>query len=305
MIDRRNFLLGMAATGLLSLPPTAFAAVTPGRRQQRLSVSSPTFRELFRQTNPQVSAPFGLEDFPGFVRDRLGLSQVEMWSLHFDELSPDYCRRLRAAAANAGSRIVNIQLDSRKIDLAHTDPAERIRGVAAVKEWMDRAALCGATRLRSNVNMTSTGQPHEMELAIESFRELARHGQNIGVKILAENHVGLTSSIENTIALVRGVNDPWCRAIADWGNSPAQNDADRVADIARLMPYVELVSAKGKEFDAAGKHLSYDQAALVKSAEAGGFQGIYSVELWGTPPTDNLVAVQGVIRTILDNLRKA
>lgn len=302
-MDRRNFLLSLAASGLLAPLSSALAATTKSPRLQRLSVSSPTFRELFRKTNPDVTDPITLEDFPALVRDRLGLSQVEMWTVHFDDRTPEYCRRLRAAAERAGSSIVNIQYDDRQLNLADPDKAARAASVASVKQWMDRAALCGAPRLRTNVNLESTGQPDELELATESFSELARYGRSIGVKILAENHMGFTSSIDNTIALVRAVNDPWCRAIADWGNSPAKDDAGRVADIARLMPYVELVSAKGQAFDDAGRHLSYDQAALVKSAESGGFEGIYSVELWGAPPADTVVAVHSVLRTIVENLK--
>lgn len=303
MINRRNFISAVGAAGLTIAASSALAAPVRSRRFRRLSVSSPSFRHLFVQTNPKATAPITLEDFPRFVRDELGLPNVEIWSMHFDDLSPEYCRRLRAAVRKAGSNIVNVQLDDPAIDLAHPDLAERARSVATVKQWMDRAAICGSPNLRTNVNLVSKSRPGELEAAAESFRDLARYGRNIGVRVLAENHVGFTASVDNTIALVRSVNDPWCRAIADWGNSPAPNDSGRVADIARLMPYTALVSAKGIRFDQVGVHQSYDQAALVKSAEQSGFRGIYSVELYGPPPADSVAAARNVIRTIADNLK--
>jgi hypothetical protein len=105
--------------------------------------------------------------------------------------------------------------------------------------------------------------------------------------------------------VVASADHRWCRAIADWGNSPAKDNAQRVADMTRLMPYVDLVSAKGVEFDATNRHISYDPAQLVRAAEAGGYRGLYSVELYGPKaPADSVAAARHMIETVMTNLRR-
>ena len=52
------------------------------------------------------------------------------------------------------------------------------------------------------------------------------------------------------------------------------------------------------------KYAVYDIGRLVRNAEAGGFRGVYSVELWATPaPKDTDRAVRSFIKTITDNMR--
>jgi sugar phosphate isomerase/epimerase len=208
------------------------------------------------------------------------------------------------AAHAARVRIVNIQLDDPSIDLADPNDVARAGSIGRVKQWMDRAALCGSPSLRTNVNINPPTQPIELDRVIASFAELARYGRRIGVVILVENHLGYTASIDRTIAVVSGVDDPWCRAIADWGNSPAADDAERIRDIGRLMPFTYLVSAKSVEFDTVGNHVTFDQAKLVQAAEASGYRGTYSIELYGPkPPPDPVAAARHVASTIAANLR--
>ena len=304
-VDRRSILVGGA--GLLTVAGCASAGGAPIKDPlARLGVSSPSFRHLFRRSNPRAVDPIDLVGFPAFVKAQLGLANVEIWSLHFDAQTPEYCEGLRRAAETAGSRIINVQLDDPSLDLSAADDAARQRAIAGVKAWMDRARLCGSPSLRTNVNILPPKTPVSLATVIASCRTLADYGQAIGVKLLIENHVGYTATIDNTIAVVAGADHRWCRAIADWGNSPATDDAQRVADMTRLMPYVDLVSAKGVAFDPANRHIAYDVAKLVQAAEAGGYRGLYSIELYGpTAPQDSVAAARQMIDTVSANLRGA
>jgi sugar phosphate isomerase/epimerase len=117
--------------------------------------------------------------------------------------------------------------------------------------------------------------------------------------ILVENHYG-SAVIADAAAVVRAVDHPNCRALADWGNSAATSTAQRIADLSLLFPKLELVSAKGLHFDADYRHVDYDIGAIVRATEAAGFRGIYSIELWAdqNPPDDPVRAAHTMLDTI-------
>ena len=171
---------------------------------------------------------------------------MEIWSSQFADTSIDYCRTIKAAAAAVQSRIINIQVDGSE-NLSDPDVAKRTASIATIKQWMDRAAAVGAPTLRAN---TGGGSPEAWDLnrTADSFRQLAEYGKKIGVKILIENHIGYSADIDKVVAIVKAVNDPNCRVISDWGNTPSSSPEARVAGLSKLFPYLELVSAKELEY---------------------------------------------------------
>lgn len=310
-MDRRAFVLGapvaVLATQATAQNQSSIASSLTNSQRARLAVTTVSLRHnlLPPLGSPSKVGPMmDLASAPRVIRDRLGLNQVEVWSLQFQDKSLDYCRRLRTAAEAAGSRFINVQLDD-NYDLSAGDSARREQSVALVKTWMDRAAALGAPSLRANIDAGKADSPLQVEPATESFRKLAEYGRKIGVKILIENHIGASAKADNCLALLKAVNDPFCRAIVDWGNSAATTEAGRIADLSKLFPYLQLVSAKGLHFDAAGKHLEYAFEPIVRATEAAGYRGIYSIELFAEPdgPEDAFQACETMIRAIAPALR--
>lgn len=287
-MNRRTFLASLAAA---ALPASGSAAAGPDRAFARLACTSVSFRHRFAATRPKGQAArepdLSLLDIPALFSERLGLRQVEVWSRHFPEPTLAFAEKLRRVAERAGSRIINLQQDEPPFELSHPDADRRTTGVASIRHWMDLAAACGSPSLRANVGGRPT-DPFDLSAAADSFRRLAEHGAKIGVKILVENHGGHSVKAENVAALVAAVGSPWCRSLPDFGNLPAGTSMpDRIAFLQKILPFAALISAKGMEFDADYRHTSYDVSACVRAAEAAGFTGIYSIELWApsyTPP---------------------
>lgn len=310
-MDRRAFVLGapvaVLATQATAQNQSSIASSLTNSQRARLAVTTVSLRHNLQPplgSPSKVGPMMDLASAPRVIRDRLGLNQVEVWSLQFQDKSLDYCRRLRSVAEAAGSRFINVQLDD-NYDLSAGDSARREQSVALVKTWMDRAAALGAPSLRANIDAGKADSPLQVEPATESFRKLAEYGRKIGVKILIENHIGASAKADNCLALLKAVNDPFCRAIVDWGNSAATTEAGRIADLSKLFPYLQLVSAKGLHFDAAGKHLEYAFEPIVRATEAAGYRGIYSIELFAEPdgPEDAFQACETMIRAIAPALR--
>lgn len=314
-MKRRTFLRGVG--GAIALPMIAGPGkpdagekpAHPREKMKRVGATTVCFRSRFPQTrgsNADYSGPdMKLEEVPAFFAEKLGVHNVELWSRHFSDDSLKFCRKLKKLAAKEeDSRIINIQLDADD-NLSARDRARRRESVDFVKKWMDRAAACGAGSLRAN---TGGGrQPFDLSITADSFRQLAEHGKEIGVKILVENHTGYARDPENVVAIVEAVDSPWCRTLPDFGNMPQDLSREkRHAFLKKLMPHAHLISAKGMHFDEEGNHTTYGLGACVRLAESCGFEGIYSAEQWSREPiaVSDLRAARRIIEIIVKNMRE-
>jgi sugar phosphate isomerase/epimerase len=317
-MNRRTFIrFGTHAAAVLPIwaaaPAVASAARVPAAAQpvpaavrRRIGITTVCFRERFTQTRGKAAGPLApdqeltLLTAPKFVAETLGLHNVEIWSAQFADLSLDYCRQVRAAAEAVKSRIINIQVDGQE-NLSDPDAAKRAASVDTIKKWMDRAAAVGAPTCRAN---TGGGPPQDWDVnrTADSFRQLAQYGRTIGVKILVENHVGYSADIDKVVAVVKAVDNPYCRALSDWGNTPSGSPEARVAGLSKLFPYLELVSAKELDFDEQNRHVNYDVVPLIRATEASGYKGLYSIEFYGKPPKDVVAAARDMIAALGANI---
>ena len=317
-MNRRLFLrLGgraLAATPLLTMPSmpvrgsTASAAQSiPASVLRRIGITTVCFRDRFPSTRDKKAEPLPagqeltLLTAPKFIADALGLHNVEIWSAQFAETSIDYCQKIKAAAAAVGSRIINIQVDGPE-NLSDPDNSKRAASISSIKQWMDRAAAVGAPTLRANTGGGSA-EAWDLNRTADSFRQLAEYGKKIGVKILIENHTGYSADIDKVVAIAKTVNDPNCRVISDWGNTPSGSPEARVAGLSKLFPFLELVSAKELDFDEQNRHINYDVVPLIKATEASGYRGLYSIEFYGRPPKDTVAAAKDMMQALAANIK--
>jgi sugar phosphate isomerase/epimerase len=295
-------LSGRGAARQTSAPPGV--QPIPDAVLRRIGITTVCFRDRFTQTRGKNATPLApdqeltLLTAPKFIAESLGLHNVEIWSAQFADTSLDYCRQIKAAADAVRSQIINIQVDGSE-NLSDPDPGKRATSIDTIKRWMDRAAAVGAPRMRAN---TGGGPPEAWDVnrTADSFRQLAEYGRKIGVKILVENHVGYSADIDKVVAIIKAVNDPFCRAICDWGNSPSNEG--RLGALSKLFPYVELVSAKELDFDEQNRHINYDVVPIIKATEASGYKGIYSIEFYGKPPKDVIAAAKEMINALVANI---
>ena len=312
-MKRRDFLKrsGLAMAASMASPLACRSGLSASRQQppaekmKRIGCTTVCFRTLFPSTRPaNCPAPdrdITLLDVPDLFAEKMGVHNVEVWSKHFAERTPAYCAKARRAIEKAGSTLCNIQMDEPGYNLSHPDKAERLKSVQFCEEWMDRSAACGATSMRANVGGSRKGLPFDLEVAADSFAQLAQHGQKIGLKILVENHGGFSGVPENIVAIVKAVDSPWCRTLPDFGNVPKDfSQEQREAFLRKIFPWAHLVSAKGMVFDEQYRHLTYDIGRCVKLGESMGFKGIYSVEQWAPAyvPVDTFEMVRAIIADV-------
>ncbi len=160
-VNRRRFIKVSALAG-------AFAANATGAeaKPDRIACTTTTFRGRFPK--------FPLLEFPAFLKKELGLSNVEIWSRHIPEQTPEFFKKLKSAARDIGSRIINIQLDQPGYDLSNPDDTSRSKSIDTVRRWMDLAKTCGATSLRANTG-GKKGQKFVLGRTADAFGQLAEH----------------------------------------------------------------------------------------------------------------------------------
>lgn len=309
-IKRRSFLAGVGALAALlparsrTADAQADGAAIPARKLERLALSSSSYRANYDDPRFAVAAAMPRLShltFPAFVKERFGMRRVELWDQQFGPQghTAEQCKLIRAAADQAGVSIVSVEVEDLP-GLGQSDKAARAKALDECKVWLDKGRILGAGSIR--VNVSRRNDPVDVDAAVETLRAAAGYARSIGLHLLLENHGGYTASIPAMIALVKSVNDDHLRIELDWGAWSAPGD--RYADLQSAMPYVYLVSSKGEIFDETTyEHTSYDIGRIVRNAEAGGFRGVYSIELYATPaPRDTERAVRSMMKTIADNM---
>jgi hypothetical protein len=198
------------------------------------------FPQFTRDTYPGVtkmdlfSGHFGdIADESQFVKAELG-GQARPGD--FDPSQPSsqrYLDRLAEAIARTGVRAAHISNNAPR-NLSDLDEERRRAGIQVAKHWLDGAARIGAISMRCNTGGPrlipaaqvdpELGYPMNKELvpyirkAIESFRELADHGEKVGVKVTIENHWGIAADPMTIRIIIQEVASPFCEASPDFCN---------------------------------------------------------------------------------------
>ena len=274
-MHRRSFLF--RASGLMlsvALAPSAVRAAVSS--DDRLGMSTVIFRSRFRQTKPagttEIKDELTLLQVPSYYRDRFGVRNLELWSNHFESLDRAYLQELRANVKDAGSQLVNIQVDA-DYDLASTNDAERERSLQTAFEWIDAAAFLGSRAVRINPGRSGGS----VEKSIASMKQVNRYCKARGLPLLTENHFGIEMDPDVHLRILDEAGPDNIYTLPDFGNYPVES---MWSSLEKILPHAYMVSAKTVEFNERMEHVTYDFERCIRLAERAGFKGIYSVEQW-------------------------
>lgn len=165
-------------------------------------------------------------------------------------------------------------------DFAVTDAAARQRDVAMVKEWIEAAAVLGASVIRvfsGQKVAEGTTFDETLKWMVPAFRECAEHGKRHGVIVGLQNHNDFVKTAAETIRIAEGVDSEWFGVILDVGSL---RQGDPYAEIERLLPYA--VSWQLKETVWYGtKEAPTDLQRVKAIIDKGGYRGVLPVETLG------------------------
>jgi L-ribulose-5-phosphate 3-epimerase len=306
-LKRSSVLFGVPLLTTASSPTPfgfqpALSPVAGSGTPDRIGIATWSFRHLMAAgRNAGAPAPeravMTALDAPKFVREELGLSQLEIIINHLDERTIAYAERVRAAAEKAGVKFSNFQLGGQ---MSAPDSGVRAKSIAEIKEGMRLAAALGAPTVRADVGGRA-GEPLDLAVTADSYKQLLEFGSTIGVMPMPENHGGHSTDPDSLVSIMKAI-DPRIRAIVDWGNFRVESQAQRLESTRKLLPHVGLVSAKVDRFDAEYRP-GYDVAELVRLVEGSGYRGKYSIEI-SNPPADIVRGAHVARDLIAANLAK-
>ena len=114
------------------------------------------------------------------------------------------------------------------------EDARRKAGVEMAKRWLEGCAVLGVKSMRMNSPQAlgpehpaerdrarpGDGYPRNIDIvplldaAIESYKEMADYGGNLGIRVTFENHWGLAADPMNIRIMIDAVNHPVLRSVA-------------------------------------------------------------------------------------------
>ncbi|HET6253599.1 MAG TPA: TIM barrel protein [Puia sp.] len=241
-------------------------------------------------------------DFPRIAREDFDLNGIEFVNTLFEVPTEGYLKQLKQNAATHGVAMVLIMVDDEGDGCAPTKEGRKEFAVFH-RKWVDIAHYLGCHAIRTNcrgpldVNSAPTldrakgldvDKTEALGWAAESYHPLLEYAKPAGVRILIENHGGVSNDPDWMTALMRKVNDPFFGTYPDW-REPSSG-FDNLTYLKKVLPFAKGMSYRNQPTD----ELSVKMIDLCRQS---GFHGWYGIE------SDGREAIQKAIRLLKANLR--
>jgi sugar phosphate isomerase/epimerase len=276
MMIRRTFLRAAAmATGVATLSATGspVAAIEPLKREQpkfKFSLAAYSYRNLLQGSPPMLTLFDFIDDCA-----RWQLDGTELTSYYFPpDVTPAYLNQLKHHCFIRGLTISGTAVGN---DFGHPPGPQRDEQLAAVKRWIDRAAMMGAPVIRIFAGHVKEGYSAEQThlWMVDGINECCRYAGEHGVHLALENHGGPTATAEGLLRFVHAVDSPWFGVNLDTGNFHSQ---DVYAELEQVAPYALNVQVKVVVSGPDGTKQPTDYARLAKILRDANYRGFVVLE---------------------------
>jgi sugar phosphate isomerase/epimerase len=296
-----------AATSPIPAIPADRDRTTPAEMKQRYGeITMLDFPQWTKDTFPGVTRMDLFSGLFGNVTDEsmfITAAQGGGGGGGFDPMSPSGRKWLDALASKCVATGTKVQHVSNNAPFGLADfgspeaDARRKAGVAMAKRWLQGCAVLGMRSMRMNstsalgppirpnaIPRSGDGYPRNLEIvpmldaAIESYKEMADYGGDLGVTVTIENHWGLAADPQNIRIIIDAVNHPYCEASPDFCNW--EHEYMLVSGLQALAPYAHS-NVHAKYWDRWGDR--NDVQRSVRIMLAGGFKGTFALEYEAGP----------------------
>ena len=282
LTSRRRFMqtgaLALAGLGIASpMLPAAEPFARTGPTRLQLSLAAYSFRQFFTKPGSKALDMFQFIDFCA----EHGCVGTELTSYYFPkDLTDEYLLDIRKHAFLRGIAISGTAVGN---TFTQRPGPERSQQIAAVKQWVDHAALMGAPHIRIFAGNLQQGmtQAEAKQLCIDAIDECADYAGRKGIFLGIENHGGIVADVQDLLDIVRAIKSPWVGINLDTGNFHSE---DPYADLALCAPYAVNVQVK-VEIRRKGQSKSEptDLTRIVKLLRDANYQGYVALEYEAKP----------------------
>ena len=295
---------GSASQGAPTVPANRDRTTTAEMKQKYGEITMLDFPQWTKDNFPGVTRMDLFSGLFGNVADdTMFMTATDGGEAGFNPMSPSgrkWLDQLANVLMKTGTKVQHIS-NNAPVGLADFGSPEadarRKGGVAMAKRWLEGCAVLGVKSMRMNSpralgpqirpNATANGgdgYPRNMEIlplmnaAIESYKEMADFGGNLGIKVTFENHWGLAADPMNLRIIIDTINHPYCDATPDFCNW--EHDYMLFNGLKALAPYSSS-NVHAKYWDRWGD--KNDVQRSVRIMLAGGFKGTFALEYEAGP----------------------
>ncbi len=208
-----------------------------------------------------------------------GVSINEMWMKSYEDKA--YLDQIKQAAKDNG--LIITSFICRGI-VATLDDAAWKKQIEQDKLEMRAAAYLGAPLVR--INLGSTGDPAKdgtagVDRCIAAFKELIPLAKELKVKLMIENHGGVSGKADYILRIINGTDPKMVGVCLDFNNFPKQPKDLLYEECAKVAPYVVHAHAKSHEFGPDGEETVLDYGRILKILRDAKYKGAISIEFEG------------------------
>ena len=211
-------------------------------------------------------------DFPRIAREDFGLNGIEFVNTLFEVPHVRYLNQLKQNAKDMGVTMVLIMVDA---EGDGCEPTAELRKQFVInhRKWIDIAHYLGCHAVRTNCRGPKNVDENEaLHWATESYNMLLEYASESGVKVVIENHGGVSNDPDWMVRLMKQVDNPNFGTYPDW-RSPS-DDFDNYAYLEKTLPYALGMSYRNQPTE----ELS---AKMIKLSKDTGYSGWYGIESSG------------------------
>ncbi len=211
-------------------------------------------------------------DFARVAREDFGLNGIEYVNTLFEVPTEGYLKKLKQNAATHGVTNVLIMVDDEG-DGASDTAAGRKQFDINHRKWIDAAHYLGCHAIRTNCRGPQNADKNEaLKWATESYNMLLSYAKFSGIKVVIENHGGVSNDPDWMVLLMKAVNNPAFGTYPDW-RSPAP-DFNNYVYLQKTLPYAKGMSYRNQPDDALTEK-------MINLCKEGGYKGWYGIESSG------------------------
>lgn len=299
-LERRKFIqtsLGLSAlpmAGLASWPQAPIDTAASSRF--KLSLNAYSFN------TPLRSGKITLGDVLEFCAEQ-NFAAADLTAYYFPGYpqvpSDEYLYQLKRKAHHLGIAISGTGVRN---DFAEPDQSIRSKDVLLVKNWIEAAAKLGAPVIRIFSGKSVADKASRDAVAtwmMDDIKTCVDYGKKFGVIVALQNHNDFLKTADETIDLIKKINDAWFGLVLDTGsfvtNEP-YGEIEKAISYAVNWQIKEKITYNGKTQDT-------DLVKLFKMIKASTYRGYLPIETLS--PGDPYAIIPPFLKQVRDAMGKA
>lgn len=211
-------------------------------------------------------------DFPKIARKDFDINGIEFVNTLFEVPTIVYLNTLKQNATDNGVEMVLIMVDDEGDGCAATKE-ERKQFAVNHRKWIDIAHYLGCHAIRTNCRgAAEVSKEDALLFASETYHLLLEYASESNVKILIENHGGVSNNPDWMVSLMKEVDHPLFGIYPDW-REPSP-DFDNYTYLEKTVAFAKGMSYRNQPKEEL-------TAKMIRLCKREGYHGWYGIESKG------------------------